>query len=141
MKTCYQCKYTLDYWLTKLPSRFCTKNWTKTDPNHKAIFFPIIRRTLPSKTYKWISSLKTWKWPFMHLKHVSLVPTNHITITKYIWIKITNKQHQNHARDIKSKRGLHVHVIWTQNWFFKLILIMNKPSKSRINITASTCIA
>jgi hypothetical protein len=66
-----------------LPKGFCAKNWTKIDPNDrvKPMFFPRIRRTLPSKPRNEDQATKPRKWPFMPLKHASLVPTNHITIT------------------------------------------------------------
>jgi hypothetical protein len=67
------------------------------------MFFSKTQRTLPSKPGNKDQVAKPRKWLFMPLKHASLVPTNHITIIKHIWIKRTNKQHQNHAWDTKSK--------------------------------------
>jgi hypothetical protein len=66
-----------------LPKGFYAKNGTKIDPNDrvKAMFFPRIRRTLPSKPRNEDQATKPRKWSFMPLKHASLVSTNHITIT------------------------------------------------------------
>jgi hypothetical protein len=40
-----------------------------------------------------------------------------------------------------TSNNLHVHATWIQNWFFKLILCINKLNKLRINTLTLTCIA